>query len=123
MADIHTGLLSLLVGVVMIIHIVCSYLFFLMYLEKIEDQLCDIEMFALNRRYYGESFLGRKMREIFVVLVIIEPRIFKKQEIIPREKLLKLSPGLRLGVKLHFYLMYLIGIAMAVLYFTRLRPD
>jgi hypothetical protein len=93
-----------------------------MYLEKIEDQLCDIEMFALNRRYYGESFLGRKMREIFVVLVIIEPRIFKKQEIIPREKLLKLSPGLRLGVKLHFYLMYLIGIAIAVLYFTRLRP-
>lgn len=122
MADIHTGLLSLIVGIFLIIHIVCSYVFFLMYLEKIEDQLCDIEMFALNRRYYGESFLGRKMREIFVVLVIIEPRIFKKQEIIPREKLLKLSPGLRLGVKLHFYLMYLIGIAIAVLYFTRLRP-
>lgn len=122
MADIHTGLLSLIVGIFLIIHIVCSYVFFLMYLEKIEDQLCDIEMFALNRRYYGESFLGRKMREIFVVLVVIEPRIFKKQEIIPREKLLKLSPGLRLGVKLHFYLMYLIGIAIAVLYFTRLRP-
>jgi hypothetical protein len=68
-----------------------------MYLEKIEDQLCDIEMFALNRRYYGESFLGRKMREIFVVIVNYRTSHFQKKGDYSLRKIAQTVAGFKIG--------------------------
>jgi hypothetical protein len=118
---VPSGLLAFIVVSATLVHIAGSYIFFRLNLEKIEDQLSDIDMFSLNRNYYGDSFLGRKMRENFIMLVLVAPEIFKKQEIIPRQKLLRLSYGLRWGVRFIFLSMLAICISAVLLYFFRLR--
>jgi hypothetical protein len=121
MSNVHSGLLALILLSATLVHIAGAYLFFRVNLEKIEAQLNDIEMFSLNKNYYGDSFLGRKMRENFIMLVVVAPEIFKKQEIIPRHKLLKLSYGLRWGVRFIFLSMLAICLSAVLLYFFRLR--
>jgi hypothetical protein len=121
MSNVPSGLLAFIVLSATLVHIAGSYIFFRLNLEKIEDQLSDIDMFYLNRNYYGDSFLGRKMRENFITLVLVAPEIFKKQEIIPRHKLLKLSYGLRWGVRFIFLSMLAIFSSAVLLYFFRLR--
>jgi hypothetical protein len=73
MDDIPTGLLSLIILLLIAAHIVGSHIFFYIYLEEIEDYLCDIEMLSLNRSFCGDSFFGRRMRETFVMLVAVAP--------------------------------------------------
>lgn len=121
MINVPSGLLAIIVVSTTLVHIAGSYIFFRLNLEKIEAQLNDIDMFSLNRSYYGDSFLGRKMRENFIMLVLVAPEIFKKQEIIPRKKLLKLSYGLRWGVRFIFLSMLIICLSAVLLYFFRLR--
>ena len=94
MDDIPTGLLSLIILLFIAAHIVGSHIFFYIYLEEIEDYLCDIEMLSSNRAFCGDSFFGRRMRETFVTLVAVAPEIFWRQERIPRQKLLKLPARL-----------------------------
>ena len=119
MDDIPTGLLSLIMLLMIAAHIVCSYIFFYIYLEKIEDYLCDIKMIAVNKKFYGDSFLGRKMRENFVTLVAVAPEIFWRQERIPRAKLLKLPPRLLWGVRIVYCSMVFIGMSAVLLYYFR----
>jgi hypothetical protein len=61
--DIPSGLLSFIMLLMISAHIVGSYIFFYINLEKIENYLCDIEMLSVNKKFCGDSFLGRKMRE------------------------------------------------------------
>ncbi len=96
-----------------------SHIFFYIYLEKIEDYLCDIEMFSLNRAVCGDSLFGRRMRETFVMLVAVAPEIFWRQERIPRQKLLKLPPRLLWGVRIIYGSMILIGVSSGLLYYFR----
>jgi hypothetical protein len=56
MVDIPTGLLALILTVITALHLAGYYIFFYINLEKIENYLCDIEMFSLNREFYGDSF-------------------------------------------------------------------
>ncbi|WP_282369727.1 hypothetical protein [Pseudomonas sp. PS02290] len=86
MVDIPTGLLALILTVITALHLAGYYIFFYINLEKIENYLCDIEMFSLNRDFYGDSLFGRRMRETFVMLVAVAPEIFWRQERIPRQK-------------------------------------
>jgi hypothetical protein len=116
---ISTGLLSFIMLLMIAAHIVGSHIFFYIYLEKIEDYLCDIKMLSANKKFYGDSFLGRKMRENLVTLVAVAPEIFWRQERIPRAKLLKLPPRLLWGVRIAYYSMVFIGISAVLLYYFR----
>ena len=89
--------------VLTLIHIVSSHLFFLKYMERIEDYLSDIEMIGLHAEYYGDTWLGRRMRESFITMILIMPGAFKKQEVIPPYKLQKLPRHFRFWIKFFFY--------------------
>jgi hypothetical protein len=89
--------------VLMCIHLVSSHIFFLKYMERIEDHLSDIEMIGLHADYYGDTWLGRRMRESFITMILIVPAAFKKQEVIPKHKLKKLPRHLRFWIKFFFY--------------------
>ena len=117
--NISTGLLSFIMLLMIAAHIVGSHIFFYIYLEKIEDYLCDIEMFSLNRAVCGDSIFGRRMRETFVMLVVVAPEIFWRQERIPRQKLLKLPRRLLWGVRIIYGSMILIGVSSGLLYYLR----
>jgi hypothetical protein len=119
MDNIPTGLLSLIILLLTATHIVGSHIFFYIYLEKIEDHLCDIEMLSFNRAVCGDSLFGRRMRETFVMLVAVAPEIFWRQERIPRQKLLKLPPRLLWGVRIIYGSMILIGVSSGPLYYFR----
>lgn len=117
--DIPSGLLSFIMLLMISAHIVGAYIFFYINLEKIENYLCDIEMLSVNKKFCGDSFLGRKMRENFVTLVAVAPEIFWRQERIPREKLLRLPRRLLWGVRIIYGSMILIGLSGALLYYFR----
>ena len=117
MADIPAGLLALILTVITFLHLAGYYTFFYINLEKIENYLCDIEMFSLNREFYGDSFFGRRMRETFVMLVAVAPEIFWRQERIPRQKLLKLPRRLLWGVRIVYGSMIFISVYGALLYY------
>jgi hypothetical protein len=89
--------------VLTLIHIVSSHIFFLKYMERIEDYLSDIEMVGLHAEYYGDTWLGRRMRESFITMILIMPGAFKKQEVIPPYKLQKLPRHFRFWIKFFFY--------------------
>lgn len=89
--------------VLAVIHIVSSHLFFLKYMERIEDHLSEIEMIGLHADYYGDTWLGRRMRESFITMILIVPGAFKKQEVIPKHKLQKLPRHFRFWIKFFFY--------------------
>lgn len=89
--------------VLTLIHIVSSHIFFLKYMERIEDYLSDIEMIGLHAEYYGDTWLGRRMRESFITMILIMPGAFKKQEVIPPYKLQKLPRHFRFWIKFFFY--------------------
>ncbi|MEX6667615.1 hypothetical protein [Pseudomonas sp. W2-17] len=117
MVDIPAGLLALILTVITFLHLAGYYIFFYINLEKIENYLCDIEMFSLNREFYGDSFFGRRMRETFVMLVAVAPEIFWRQERIPRQKLLKLPRRLLWGVRIVYGSMIFISVYGALLYY------
>ncbi|MGE6387462.1 hypothetical protein ACQKEN_17570 [Pseudomonas sp. NPDC078416] len=119
MVDIPTGLLALILTVITALHLAGYYIFFYINLEKIENHLCDIEMFSLNRDFYGDSLFGRRMRETFVMLVAVAPEIFWRQERIPRQKLLKLPRRLLWGVRIIYGSMILISVSSGLLYYFR----
>jgi hypothetical protein len=119
MADIPTGLLALILTVITTLHLASYYIFFYINLEKIENHLCNIKMFSLNREFYGNCFFGRRMRETFVMLVAVAPEIFWRQERIPRQKLLKLPRRLLWGVRIIYGSMILIGVSSGLLYYLR----
>jgi hypothetical protein len=119
MIDIPTGLLALILSVITTLHLVGYYIFFYFNLEKIENHLSEIEMFSLNRKFHGNSFFGRRMRETFVMLVAVAPEIFWRQERIPRQKLLKLPPRLRWGVRTVYGSMTFISVYGVLLYYFR----
>lgn len=85
------------------IHIVSSHIFFLKYMERIEDYLSDVEMIGLHAEYYGDTWLGRRMRESFITMILIMPGAFKRQEVIPPYKLQKLPRHFRFWIKFFFY--------------------
>ena len=85
------------------IHIVSSHIFFLKYMERIEDYLSDVEMIGLHAEYYGDTWLGRRMRESFITMFLIMPGALKKQEVIPPYKLQKLPQHFRFWIKFFFY--------------------
>ncbi|TDV43890.1 hypothetical protein EC919_115143 [Pseudomonas graminis] len=89
--------------VLVVIHLVSSYIFFLKYMEQIEDHLSEIEMIGLHADYYGDTRLGRRMRESFITMILIVPGAFKKQEVIPVYKLQKLPRHFRFWIKFFFY--------------------
>ena len=89
--------------VLTLIHIVSSHIFFLKYMERIEDYLSDIEMVGLHAEYYGDTWLGRRMRESFITMILIMPGAFKRQEVIPPYKLQKLPRHFRFWIKFFFY--------------------
>lgn len=120
MKDISTGALSLILTVISAIHLASYHIFFYINLEKIENHLCDIEMFSLNREVYGDSSFGRRMREGFVMMVAIAPEIFWRQERIPRQKLLKLPPRLLWGVRIAYGSMIFISVYAVLLYHFRI---
>lgn len=117
--DIPTGLLSFIMLLMIAAHIAASYVFFYINLEKIENYLCDIEMISLNRKLFGDGFLGRKMRENYVTLIAVAPEIFWRLERIPREKLLSLPPRLLWGVRIIYGSMVFIGVSGGLLYYFR----
>lgn len=121
MPYIETRWLSVFVFAGSIIHVVASYIFYRMYLEVIEDYLSDIALIKKHREFYGETYLGRKMREILVTHIITMPGIFKKQEIIARWKVKKVPPALRFGVKLNIYSAMVIAVTMTWMCYFRLR--
>jgi hypothetical protein len=85
------------------IHLVSSYIFFLRYLERIEDYLSEVAMVGLHAGYYGDTWVGRRMRESFITMILIVPGAFKKQEVIPIHKLEKLPWRFRFWIKFFFY--------------------
>ncbi|HEX8589168.1 hypothetical protein [Pseudomonas sp.] len=89
--------------VLTLIHIVSSHIFFLKYMERIEDYLSDVEMIGLHADYYGDTWLGRRMRESFITMILIMPGALKKQEVIPPYKLQKLPRHFRFWIKFFFY--------------------
>jgi len=108
--------LTLIEFVLIFIHLVSSHIFFLKYMERIEDYLSDIEMIGLHAGYYGDSWLGRRMRESFITMILIMPGAFKKQEVIPPYKLQKLPGHFRFWIKFFFYSAIVLLSAMTVLY-------
>jgi hypothetical protein len=89
--------------VLMCIHLVSSHIFFLKYMERIETHLSEIEMIGLHADYYGDTWLGRRMRESFITMILIVPGAFKKQEVIPKHKLQKLPRHFRFWIRFFFY--------------------
>lgn len=89
--------------VLTLIHLVSSYIFFLKYMERVEDYLSDIEMIGLHADYYGDTWLGRRMRESFITMILVMPGAFKRQEVIPPYKLQKLPRHFRFWIKFFFY--------------------
>jgi hypothetical protein len=89
--------------VLTVIHIVSSHIFFLKFMERIEDYLSDIEMIGLHADYYGDTWLGRRMRETFITMILIMPGAFKKEEVIPPYKLQKLPRHFRFWIRFFFY--------------------
>jgi hypothetical protein len=89
--------------VLTLIHLVSSYIFFLKYMERIEDYLSDIEMIGLHADCYGDTRLGRRMRESFITMILVMPGAFKRQEVIPLYKLQKLPRHFRFWIKFFFY--------------------
>jgi len=108
--------LTLIEFVLILIHLVSSHIFFLKYMERIEDYLSDIEMIGLHAGYYGDTWLGRRMRESFITMILIMPGAFKKQEVIPPYKLQKLPGHFRFWIKFFFYSAIVLLSAMTVLY-------
>lgn len=108
--------LTLIEFVLIFIHLVSSHIFFLKYMEHIEDYLSDIEMIGLHADYYGDTWLGRRMRESFITMILIMPGAFKKQEVIPPYKLQKLPGHFRFWIKFFFYSAIVLLSAMTVLY-------
>ncbi len=108
--------LTLIEFVLTFIHLVSSHIFFLKYMERIEDYLSDIEMIGLHADYYGDTWLGRRMRESFITMILIMPGAFKKQEVIPPYKLQKLPGHFRFWIKFFFYSAIVLLSAMTVLY-------
>lgn len=108
--------LTLIEFVLILIHLVSSHIFFLKYMERIEDYLSDIEMIGLHADYYGDTWLGRRMRESFITMILIMPGAFKKQEVIPPYKLQKLPGHFRFWIKFFFYSAIVLLSAMTVLY-------
>jgi hypothetical protein len=108
--------LTLIEFVLIFIHLVSSHIFFLKYMERIEDYLSDIEMIGLHAGYYGDTWLGRRMRESFITMILIMPGAFKKQEVIPPYKLQKLPGHFRFWIKFFFYSAIVLLSAMTVLY-------
>lgn len=108
--------LTLIEFVLIFIHLVSSHIFFLKYMERIEDYLSDIEMIGLHADYYGDTWLGRRMRESFITMILIMPGAFKKQELIPPYKLQKLPGHFRFWIKFFFYSAIVLLSAMTVLY-------
>ena len=89
--------------VLTLIHLVSSYIFFLKYMERIEDYLSDIEMIGLHADYYGDTWLGRRMRESFITMILVMPGAFKRQEVIPLYKLQKLPRHFWFWIRFFFY--------------------
>jgi hypothetical protein len=108
--------LTLIEFVLTFIHLASSHIFFLKYMERIEDYLSDIEMIGLHAGYYGDTWLGRRMRESFITMILIMPGAFRKQEVIPLYKLQKLPGHFRFWIKFFFYSAIALLSAMTVLY-------
>lgn len=108
--------LTLIDFILTFIHLVSSHIFFLKYMERIEDHLSEIEMIGLHADYYGDTRLGRRMRESFITMILIMPGAFKKQEVIPLYKLQKLPRHFRFWIKFFFYSGIALFSAMTVLY-------
>lgn len=121
MPYIATGWLYLILLVATIIQIVASYIFYRIYLEVIEDFLSDIVLIKKHRDFYGNSHLGRRMREMYVMFMILSPAMLKKHEVIAPWKIQKVPPALRFGVKLNFYSSLTICVLMVSLYYFRVR--
>ena len=107
--------LTLINFILMFIHLVSSHIFFLKYMERIEEQLSEIDMIGLHADYYGDTWLGRRMRESFITMILIMPGAFKKQEVIPISKLQKLSRHFRFWIKFFFYSAVILFCALAIL--------
>jgi hypothetical protein len=82
MPYIATGWLALAFQAALIIQIVSNYIFYRIYLEIIEDYLSNIDLVKKHRDFYGNSHLGRRMREMYLILMIVLPAMYKKHEVI-----------------------------------------
>jgi hypothetical protein len=107
--------LTLVNFILMFIHLVSSHVFFLKYMERIEKQLSEIDMIGLHANYYGDTWLGRRMRESFITMILVMPGAFKRQEVIPVSKLQKLSGCFRFWIKFFFYSAVILFSALAIL--------
>ncbi|SDH18860.1 hypothetical protein [Pseudomonas abietaniphila] len=119
MFDFDSRWLSVAVSVALIVHAAASYIFYRKYLEVIEEFLSDIELVKKHRDAYGNHFLGRRMREIAIVFVIMVPGMYKRQEVIPMWKVRRVPAALRFGVKFHFYSSVTVVSSMALLYYAQ----
>ena len=121
MPYIASGWLFGILLVVMSIHIVANYIFYRAYLAIIEGYLSNIELIKKHRDFYGNSHLGRRMREMYIMFMIMMPAIYKKHEVIAPWKIQKVPARLRLGIKLSCYSSLIQITAMILLYYFRLR--
>jgi len=120
MPYIHTGWLCLIIIICIWAHIINSFVFFRRNLERLEKHLHGVSFISKNRDFYGESFFGKEMRQIFVILVIVMPGIFKKQEIINRATIDNVPTPLRNSVIAIFTSMNFIALGLGSLYYFRL---
>jgi hypothetical protein len=103
------------------LQIVSNYIFYRIYLEVIEDYLSNIDLVKKHRDFYGNSHLGRRMREMYLILMIVLPAMYKKHEVIEAWKIHKVPPTLRFWMKVHFYSLLTLLASLAWLYYFRLR--
>lgn len=121
MPPIETEWLSSMLLAGMLIQIIGFHVFYRKYLETIEKQLNEVALIQTHRSYYGDSHLGRRMREFFIMLMIVAPSSYKKFEAIPRWKIERVPRALRFVVKLQAFLMVVTALAAVMLYYFRLR--
>ena len=121
MPYIETRWISLAVFAGAIIHILANYIFYRVYLEVIEDFLSDIALVKIHRDFYGNSHLGRRMREMFIIFMIMTPSLYKNHEVIAPWKIQKVPPALRLGVKFNCYSALVLLATLAWVCYFRLR--
>jgi len=103
------------------LQIVANCIFYRTYLEVIEDYLSNIDLVKKHRDFYGNSHLGRRMREMYLILMIVLPAMYKKHEVIEAWKIHKVPPTLRFWMKVHFYSLLTLLASLAWLYYFRLR--
>jgi hypothetical protein len=121
MPYIATGWLALAFQAALIIQIVSNYIFYRIYLEVIEDYLSNIDLVKKHRDFYGNTHFGRRMREMYLILMIVLPAMYKKHEVIEAWKIHKVPPTLRFWMKVHFYSLLTLLASLTWLYYFRLR--